>query len=94
MNNSNHKVMPVIMPPRPRRTDPFRLQPWHGVFLASICVLASLPAFAQTDPAVPSMFTVLIKWVPLLLKAFIFNVIISISAMAIGTLAGAALGLG
>lgn len=40
------------------------------------------------------MLTVLSRWTPLLLKGFVFNIIISVSAMAMGTLAGAALGLG
>ena len=40
------------------------------------------------------MFETLVRWMPLLLKGFIFNIVISIFAMAIGTLAGTALGLG
>jgi len=94
MNQTKHKIMPVMMAPQPRPSDRFSLQPWHGVVLASICVLASIPVFAAGDPARASIGEILIRWMPLLLKGFVFNVIISISAMAIGTLTGAALGLG
>ena len=94
MNQTNHKIMPVMMAPQPRPSDRFRLQLWHGGVLAGICVLAAIPAFAAADPARASIGEVLIRWMPLLLKGFVFNVIISVSAMAIGTLTGAALGLG
>jgi polar amino acid transport system permease protein len=96
MNNHPHKILPVMMlTPKPRQVDRFQLQPWHGFVLAAICVAAAIPAaFAATDPAQAGMFETLVRWMPLLLKGFIFNIIISITAMAIGTLAGAALGLG
>ncbi|WP_200832618.1 amino acid ABC transporter permease [Candidatus Halocynthiibacter alkanivorans] len=94
MNKTNPKIMPVMMAPRARATDPIRLKAWHGAALAAFVVLVSIPAFAQADGARDSVFTALARWMPLLLKGFIFNVVISISAMAIGTLAGAALGLG
>ena len=95
MNNSNHKIMPVMMAPRPRPDDRFQLQSWHGYVLAAICVAAGVPAaFAATDPGQAGMFETLLRWMPLLLKGFIFNIVISISAMAVGTLVGAALGLG
>jgi len=94
MNKTDHKIMPVILAPRNVPKDSFRLKPWHGMVLAAICITASIPAFAATDPARASIVEVLVRWMPLLLKGFVFNVVISISAMAIGTLAGAALGLG
>jgi len=94
MNQTNHRIMPVIMAPQPRPSDRFQLQLWHGGVLAGICVLAAIPAFAAADPERASIGEILVRWMPLLLKGFVFNVIISISAMAIGTLSGAALGLG
>jgi polar amino acid transport system permease protein len=96
MNNQTQKVMPVMMmTPKTRPDDRFHLRPWHGFMLVGVCVVASIPAaFAATDPEQASMWEILVRWMPLLLKGFIFNIIISISAMAIGTLAGAALGLG
>ncbi|MEH6359696.1 MAG: amino acid ABC transporter permease [Amylibacter sp.] len=94
MKQVEKNILPVMMSPRSRPTDKFRLKAWHGLVLASIAVVASIPAFAAADPAKASMFEVLLRWAPLLLKGFIFNVVISMSAMAIGTIAGAALGLG
>lgn len=96
MNKQTHKIMPVMMlTPKPRPDDRFQLRPWHGLALIVICIVASIPAaFAATDPDRASMWEILVRWMPLLLKGFIFNVIISISAMALGTLTGAALGLG
>lgn len=43
-------------------------------------------------PATP--LSVVIKWAPLLLKGFVFNIVISVAAMALGTITGLLLGLG
>ena len=94
MNDKTQKILPVMMAPTPRPNDRLRLQRWHGFALVAVLITASIPAFAATDPARASMFEVLQRWMPLLLKGFVFNIIISISAMAIGTMAGAVLGLG
>ncbi|WIY25768.1 amino acid ABC transporter permease [Parasedimentitalea psychrophila] len=96
MNNQTPKIMPVMMlTPKPRPDDRFQLRPWHGLVLIVVCIAASIPAaFAATDPGRASIWDILVQWMPLLLKGFIFNIVISISAMALGTLAGAALGLG
>jgi polar amino acid transport system permease protein len=94
MYKTDPKIMPVMMAPRARPSDPIRLKAWHGVALAAFVILVSIPAFAQADGDRASVLTVLARWMPLLLKGFIFNVVISISAMAVGTVAGAALGLG
>ncbi len=45
-----------------------------------------------TAPATP--LSVIIKWAPFLLKGFIFNIVISIASMALGTFTGLLLGLG
>ncbi|MBL4741286.1 MAG: amino acid ABC transporter permease [Sneathiella sp.] len=94
MKQTKNNVLPVMMAPRSRPTDPFRLKAWHGLILAFIVVVASIPAFAAEEPAKASIFEILVRWMPLLLEGFVFNVVISISAMAIGTITGAALGLG
>ncbi|HET7374261.1 MAG TPA: ABC transporter permease subunit, partial [Gemmatimonadaceae bacterium] len=57
------------------------------VFAASIA-LAQLQAVAA-KPSVPEL---LIKWTPLLATGFLFNLLISFFAMAIGTAAGVLLG--
>ena len=88
--------LPVMMPPSPARRDPlhFRLKYWHIIPLVAVCLIGPSLAFAASgDDAAQSPLTVLLNWAPLLLKGFIFNLVISISAMAIGTAAGAALGL-
>jgi polar amino acid transport system permease protein len=59
-----------------------------------IAVLAASLAFAQAQGvAKASVVELLIKWTPLLAKAFFFNLRISVCAMALGTAAGVVLGL-
>lgn len=87
-------VMPVMLTPKDRVTDRIELKLWHGLLLASVCVLSSIAANAAADPVRASAFEVLVRWAPLLMQGFIFNLIISVSAMALGTLVGLALGLG
>ena len=95
MSTQKHKILPVMMAPRVRPDDRFHLQPWHGLVLVAVCIIATIPAaFAATDPERASILEVLTRWMPLMLKGFIFNIVISVLAMAIGTISGAALGLG
>lgn len=97
MNKSEYKTdLPVMLVPKHSSTTGpiLQLKPWHGVILAIICILSSTAAYAAADPVKTSVFEVLLRWMPLLLQGFVFNLIISVSAMAVGTLAGAALGLG
>ena len=88
--------LPVMLAPRAGSRHAFRinLKPWHGLLLAAICIFSSFSAFAQADPDKASIFEVLLRWMPLLLKGFVFNLVISVCAMAVGTIVGAALGLG
>jgi polar amino acid transport system permease protein len=77
----------------------FRLEAWHGFVLLAIFLLAIGAAEAQpgSDPD-RSPIATLIRWIPVVLWAngngFVLNLVISFLAMAIGTVAGAALGLG
>jgi len=94
------RVLPV-MPPLPkvlRRDAPLprlRLSLWHGVALAGFVVLTAMAADAATEPAPRAgVLAVLVRWSPLLLRGFGFNILISFMAMAIGTVLGAFLGLG
>lgn len=69
--------------------------PWWTPF-ALLIAIALWPsvAYAQTKFTTGDAFAALWRWMPFLLKSgFLFNVLISICAMAIGTVAGAALGL-
>lgn len=69
------------------------LKAWHGVLLAAVFVLATGAAEAQTAPGHASIIATIIKWTPLLFRGFVFNIVISVVAMAGGTLAGVFLGL-
>ena len=92
--------MPVLLPPAEvlrtnRLPSPVRLSLWHGLGLGVFILLSSLAADAATEPEPrASVFVVLARWTPLLLRGFGFNVLISFLSMAIGTILGAFLGLG
>ena len=85
--------LPVLLPfAMPEARPAVRLRPAHLWLLCGLALVA-LPAWAQGGAAVLSPLEVVIKWAPLLLTGFAFNVAISLMAMAIGTVAGIALGL-
>jgi polar amino acid transport system permease protein len=64
----------------------------HGLWLAALFVLwAGVAEAAQGG--LTWAFESLIEWIPFILEGFVLNVVISLFAMAIGTAAGAALGL-
>ena len=62
-----------------------------AVFAAS--ALATLTAQAGTG-ARENVLWLLVKWTPLLFQGFLMNVLLSVAAMALGTIIGASLGLG
>lgn len=88
--------LPVMMPASVKSGASFALQikPWHGLLLLALCLFTSSLSFAQADVTRDGVFTVLWRWMPLLLTGFIFNLVISVCAMAVGTAVGTALGLG
>ena len=88
--------LPVMIPVGERKSRGLclRLKPWHGLLLAAVFIMSSTAAYTAQDPARASVFEVLMRWAPLLLNGFIFNIVISVCAMALGTAVGAALGLG
>jgi polar amino acid transport system permease protein len=63
--------------------------------LALLVLFVSSVAIAQItgSPAQPSVLDLLVKWTPLLASGFLFNLLISFFAMAIGTIAGMLIGL-
>ncbi|MCY4291028.1 MAG: amino acid ABC transporter permease [Roseovarius sp.] len=70
--------------------------PWWTPF-ALLLIMIAWPrfAYAQDGYDLGDAFDALWRWMPFLVKSgFLFNVLISVLAMAIGTVAGAALGLG
>ncbi|MEO0995207.1 MAG: amino acid ABC transporter permease, partial [Pseudomonadota bacterium] len=69
--------------------------PWWSPFMVlAVAALWPTLAFAQSQYSTADAFDALWRWMPFLLwSGFFFNVLISVLAMAIGTVAGAALGL-
>jgi polar amino acid transport system permease protein len=63
-----------------------------GVALAAALVASGALAQLQVLPGRPSVPELLIKWTPLLAQGFLFNLLISVCAMALGTVAGVLLG--
>jgi polar amino acid transport system permease protein len=61
--------------------------------LGIVLVSATAVSYGQADAQQPGVFSIMVKWTPLLLQGFLFNILISIMAMAIGTIAGAILGI-
>jgi len=85
-------MMPLTRPSQDRLR--LRLKLWHAIPIIAISIIGPSLAWAASDDVKISPLTVLANWAPLLLQGFIFNLVISVSAMAIGTAVGAVLGLG
>ena len=85
-------VLPVLLAPRPAAAVP-KLGKTIPPVLCAAAVLYAGSASALGTPAPLSALEVVIKWAPLLLSGFAFNILISLLAMALGTLAGFGLGL-
>lgn len=96
--------LPVLMAPRSlARRAPVherftglpmvRLEARHGLGLLLLFLVASGVAQAQVPPENPSIIASVIRWAPLLLSGFVFNLAISFIAMAGGTIVGAFLGI-
>ena len=69
-----------------------RLRPAHGGALVILFMIGCGVAQAQIEPGHPSVLATIWKWTPLLLSGFVFNLAISVCAMAAGTAAGMLLG--
>ncbi len=69
--------------------------PWYTPFLImAVALLWPAMSFAQSRYGTALAFDALWRWMPFLVwSGFFFNVLISVLAMAAGTIAGAALGL-
>lgn len=94
---TKNTILPVLIGEK-LNTDrffKFELKLWHGLALLTLFAASSTIGFAETVTAArATSFETLLKWMPLLLKSFFFNILISVLAMGIGTGVGAALGLG
>ena len=67
-------------------------RPWP-LLLAGAALLATSAAAQPADPAQAGALATLLKWLPLVFLGFLFNVLVGVLAMALGTLAGLPLGL-
>lgn len=91
--------LPVLLPSAVCRhqrvgdTPALRLKLKHGLWLVLALLVACGVAQAQAPTSSPPVIETLIKWVPLLLSGFVFNLAISFIAMAGGTAVGAFLGI-
>ncbi|MCV2867484.1 amino acid ABC transporter permease [Defluviimonas sp. WL0002] len=101
---SNHAPvkghLPVLLPVRRVLLSDIPLQDrlfnvWTAAALLLAFVAAAVgPSFAQAEAApARSIAAILLEWTPSLALAFGFNVLISIFAMAIGTVMGVGLGI-
>ncbi|UPK31717.1 amino acid ABC transporter permease [Bradyrhizobium sp. 186] len=86
--------LPVLLPYRivPVRMS-IRISPRSAAILCFCAIMVASTAWAQTAPTMLSPLQVILKWSPLLLRGFAFNILISLLAMLLGTVAGLGLGL-
>jgi polar amino acid transport system permease protein len=84
----------VLLPYRVTPTRmAFQIGPLPAALLCFSSVLVASSAWSETGPAALSPLDVIVKWAPLLLRGFAFNIAISLLAMLLGTIAGLWLGL-
>ncbi len=99
--------LPVLLPfragaPNPADGGLFRrsdgrlfvdLKARHGLWLAAFLILSAGAAEAAQVGSFLWSVESLFEWIPFILEGFVLNIVISLFAMLIGTVAGAALGL-
>ena len=97
--NESRRPLAVLLPAgralggaAPWQAPPLR--PWHGLALVLLVLLSGGVADAAAAPHQAGVFSILIRWTPLLLRGFGFNIVISFLSMGLGTVLGVALGLG
>ena len=92
-----HAVLPVLLPRGAALSCShalarLRLRLWHAAVPIAMIMLGA-SADGADRPVPKGVLAVLERWTPLLLHGFAFNVLISVLAMAVGTVLGLALGL-
>jgi polar amino acid transport system permease protein len=70
-----------------------RISPLSAAIFCFVSVMVASSAWSQTGPTMLSPLEVILKWAPLLLTGFAYNIAISLLAMLLGTIAGLWLGL-
>jgi len=95
MPQASRDPMPVLLPFRLKRQRQ-HLRPGAAsrALLGVSLLLFVSTASAQGGKVTLSATQVIVKWAPLLLTGFSFNILISALAMLLGTIAGLGLGLG
>jgi polar amino acid transport system permease protein len=78
---------------RTRGVPVLRLPGRYGIALLVMFLVGCGVAQAQLEASQPSILETIWKWTPLLLRGFLFNILISFLAMAIGTIVGMFLGV-
>jgi polar amino acid transport system permease protein len=84
---------PALLPCPSPRAQGEGLTSAFLLFLLVTAATATIVVAQQTPPAKSGAIDVLIRWAPLLLWGFFFNILISIAAMVIGTIAGVPVGI-
>ncbi len=69
------------------------LAPRFGATIGGLLLATTAFAEALAAPTRPNLLSVLLKWAPLIFSGFLFNLLVSVLAMTIGTCAGIGLGL-
>jgi polar amino acid transport system permease protein len=94
--------LPVLLPFRCAAAGPWLLPAMGTVSgralplaigVGIVIILASALAHAATAGAKPGVLATLLQWTPFLLKGFLWNIVISAIAMALGTVLGFLLGI-
>lgn len=94
--------LPVLLPPKLLLEDSLGFSRWLAsmpvwtlpMMIATV-MLWPTHALAQSAYSTEHVFSILMKWLPLLItKGFVLNIVISFLTMVFGTIAGVFLGLG
>jgi polar amino acid transport system permease protein len=88
-------VLPPVVLPRAtgdRSSGASLFSARTGILILAAFVVSAAVAQVEAPAGKATVPELLVKWTPLLAKGFLFNLLISVCAMAIGTLAGMALG--
>ena len=89
--------LPVILSPRraPAQAAQTAFAPRHPWRIAALIAFAVFfIGEAYAAPGRPSVVATLLKWTPLIAKGFAFNILISVIALALGTVLGLFIGIG
>jgi polar amino acid transport system permease protein len=88
-------VLPAVVPPRAtgdRSSGAALFSARTGILLLAAFVVSVAVAQVETPTGKATVPELLVKWTPLLARGFLFNLLISVCAMTIGTVTGVALG--